>query len=525
MKLCNQCNKNWPDDFNLCPVCGSELLLEQQVAESVSMGDGNAINGGVTVSKDMSTQDDHSISSSHNTSNSHNKTTNIITEHIYNGPVPTKTTEELLRDRKLKFRDCCKQVLADGLVTREERLWLEEQRCLLELSAEMADHILSEVNSNHQRTVMTMGTVQRIQFNNFKRSVEGNMVQNVEKLMPQIKVIANKFQEEELQYIYHMALAALYPEECVQTYQQRQEDKYWLTFWVYVALHKLGDISNAENALIDLGRWSGLMPDENLVVLGALGALIENDKETADEMFSHAVSGEHSPLLTDLVEVITLVIHYDSTDTEIVTSLKRNQFYLKHFLQHIYSKALASEEEARRKAEEEARRKAEEEARRKAEEEARRKAEEEARRKAEEEARRKAEEEARRKAEEEARRKAEEEARRKAEEEARRKAEEEARRKAKEEARRKAEEEARRKAEEEARRKAKEEARRKAEEEARRKAEEEARRKAEEEARRKAEEEARRKVEEERGYHFCKKCGKKIPLDAKFCKHCGNRLI
>ena len=26
MKVCNQCNKKWQDDFNLCPICGGELL-------------------------------------------------------------------------------------------------------------------------------------------------------------------------------------------------------------------------------------------------------------------------------------------------------------------------------------------------------------------------------------------------------------------------------------------------------------------------------------------------------------------
>ena len=532
MKLCNKCNKTWPDEFNLCPVCGGELVVEQpQPSDTISMGDGNAINGGINFSKDFSRKDDHSVTNSNNTSdcynttNSNNHTTNFSSKHIYNGNYTKiereKTAEEILIERKQNFRKCCKKVLDDGLLTREDRIWLEEQRSYYGLSAEIADHILNEVSSTHQRSVMSMGTVQRIQFNNFKRAVEGNGVENVKKYLPQIEVIAEKFQEEELQFLYHLALAALYPQECVEKYINRQEDKYWLTFWVYVALHKLGDISNAENALIDLGKWQGLMPDENIVILGAFGALMENDKFTADELFNHAISGECSPLLNNLAEVMSAIINYNPNDAEVITTLSKHRFYVKHFLEEVFEtekNELKQKEEAARKAREEAERKAREEAERKAREEAERKAREEAARKAREEAERKAREEAERKAREEAARKAREEAARKAREEAERKAKEEAARKAKEEAERKANEEAERKAREEDERKA-QEARRKAEKLAEEQAREWARQKAEKEAKRKAEEEAKTQL------RFCKKCGKQVAIGVSFCKHCGAKLF
>ena len=585
MKLCNKCNKTWPDEFNLCPVCGGELVVEQpQPSDTISMGDGNAINGGINFSKDFSRKDDHSVTNSNNTSdcynttNSNNHTTNFSSKHIYNGNYTKiereKTAEEILIERKQNFRKCCKKVLDDGLLTREDRIWLEEQRSYYGLSAEIADHILNEVSSTHQRSVMSMGTVQRIQFNNFKRAVEGNCIENVKKYLPQIGVIAEKFQEEELQFLYHLALAALYPQECVDKYINRQEDKYWLTFWVYVALHKLGDVSNAENALIDLGKWQGLMPDENIVILGAFGALMENDKFTADELFNHAISGECSPLLNNLAEVMSAIINYNPNDAEIITTLSKHRFYVKHFLEEVFEtekKALKQKEEAERKAKEEAERKAREEAERKAREEAERKAKEEAARKAREEAARKAKEEAELKAREEAERKAREEAERQAREEAERKAREEAERKAHEEAERKAREEAERKARKEAARKAQEEAWRRAREEAERKAREkterkareeaerkarreaervarekaeeemkrrasedaerkireEVERKAREEAERKAREEAKRKAEEEAKaqLRFCKKCGKQVAIGVSFCKHCGANLV
>ena len=559
MKICSKCHKSWQDDFNLCPICGGELLPEQpKNLDSIYMGDGNAINGGIHVSKDFSSKDDHSVSSSHNISNSNNNTTNYSSKHIYHGNYThverEKSKEEILIERKSKFREYCKEALNDGLLTREERNWLNEQRSILGLSAEMADHILNDVISNNQHSVMSMGTVQRIQFNNFKRAIEGNMVDNIKKYMPQIKVIANKFQEEELQFLYHLALAALNPEECVEVYKNREEDKYWLTFWVYVALYKLGDVPNAENALIDLGRWQGLMPDENLVILGAFGALINNDKNTATELFNYVLTGECSHLLNNMAEVISAIINYHPDDADVKTTLVKHRFYVKHFLENAYESEvwiLKQKEEEEKRKKEEARRKAEEEARIKAEKEAKRKQEEEERRRKEREEQRQKEEaeRVRKEREELARRKAAEEARKKAEAELRLKIEEEKKRKEKEEEerRRKEREEQRQKEEAERVRKEREElARRRAvEAEMRRKIEEEKRRMQEEadrkakeaeeeerrrrldqyqqEAKRKAEE--MRKAEEEAGRRprFCNKCGTQIPFGASFCKSCGTK--
>ena len=525
MKLCNQCNKTWPDEYNICPVCRGELVVEQpQPSDTISMGDGNAINGGINFSKDFSRKDDHSVTNSNNTSdcynttNSNNHTTNFSSKHIYNGNYTKiereKTAEEILIERKQNFRKCCKKVLDDGPLTREDRIWLEEQRHLYGLDKESADYILNEESSLQQYSPKKMGQREFIKFNNFKHYVQGNMVENIKKELQRIEVLTNDYPEEELQFLYYLVLAAIYPQECVEKYINRQEDKYWLNFWSYVAWQKLGDIPNAEHTLVDLRKWQGLMPDENIVILGAFGALMEYDKFTATELFKLAACIKCSPLLNNLIEVMSAIINYNPNDADIITTLSKHRFYVKHFLEEVFEtekKALKQKEEAERKAKEEAERKAREEAERKAKEEAERKTREEAERKAREEAARKAREEAERKACEEAERKAREEAERKAREEAERKTREEAERKAREEAARKAREEAERKAQEEARRKAE----KLAEEQAR----EWARQKAEEEAKRKAEEEAKAQL------RFCKKCGKQVAIGVSFCKHCGAKLL
>lgn len=342
MKLCNQCNKSWPDEFNMCPVCGGELSLEQmQSTESVSMGDGNAINGGVTISKDMSSKDDHSTSSSHNTSHSHNKTTTINHKTIYNGTVAhierEKTPEELLREGKLKYRECCKKVLADGILSREERLWLEEQRNLLDLSADVANKILKEVKSTLHRPI-SMTIAQRIQLDNLKKAIDNNMVDTIKNLIPQIQLIANKIQDEEVQYIYYMVIAALDPEENIRLYNETVgiEDNYWLTFWTYVSCCTIGEDLYAEDVILELDKWSDCKSHEDIEIVEILGHLIKGEKELAYEIFIRSISGTHSPILSKLSDVISSILFYDSEDSRKNEILSHNKFYIEHFLKTFY---------------------------------------------------------------------------------------------------------------------------------------------------------------------------------------------
>ena len=334
MKLCNKCNKSWPDEFNLCPVCGGELVVEQpQLSDTISMGDGNAINGGITVSKDISSKDDHSTSSSYNTSHSHNHTTNIITENIYNGPIPTKTKEDLIQEKERQFREHCKKVLADGILTHEDRVWLEEQRLLLDLPEDRAQYILKKLrNINKRPTVMTMA--QRIQLDNFKKAISGNMIESIKNQMPNIQVIASKIQDEELHYLNYMVLAALEPKEIIRLYDDsiRIEDNYWLTYWTYVAYQKIGNRLKAENVFLELAKWSDCKPHEDIELVAILGHLILKEKEIASEIFVRTINGAYSPILSSLSDVISVILFYDIDDVNKNKLLTQNKFYIEHFL-------------------------------------------------------------------------------------------------------------------------------------------------------------------------------------------------
>ena len=83
MKLCSICNKEWPDDFQVCPVDGTALIDKPQTPSgfSLNLGDANAISGGVNMSDNHSTNN-NTVNTTTSNVDSHNviNTTNHITQ-------------------------------------------------------------------------------------------------------------------------------------------------------------------------------------------------------------------------------------------------------------------------------------------------------------------------------------------------------------------------------------------------------------------------------------------------------------
>ena len=73
-KICPKCNKEWSDDFTVCPIDGTVLISKSQQSAgfSLNLGDANAISGGVNMS------DNHSVSN--NTVNTNTSSASTSTE-------------------------------------------------------------------------------------------------------------------------------------------------------------------------------------------------------------------------------------------------------------------------------------------------------------------------------------------------------------------------------------------------------------------------------------------------------------
>lgn len=490
-KICPKCNKEWPDDFLACPLDGETLVNKPQTPSgfNLNLGDANAISGGVNMSDNHSvsnTSDSHNVDS-HNV-DSHNVTThnvdshNVITTNITQIE-REKRPEEILLENKQTFRLACQEVMKDGLVTADARISLNNLQFKLGLDKAVAATIFDEVRklSLQSRRSTTLTPVQKIVLNNTKTAISNNRVDMIERLLPQLKVIVEKFEVDEVHCLYYMLQSMLHPAEFVNDFEGQREDRYWQTYWADVAYRRLGDTTRSDEVInTELDKWLAIYPEENTYVLAAINYTLDEEMDNARSMTEH-ISGVISEPLTDLVEGLYYVLNQDVVDD----SVKENST-ISFYVSALFDSA------QKRKEQELAKLKAEEE-----------------RRKREEEKAAKAEAE-RLRLEEEARQKEEAEARmRKAEEEARL-AELNAR---KAEAERLAQQaEADKRKEEELQRKL----------EAERKAQQEKERK---DAEAKAAEEAAQAELLAHWPKFCNKCGSPIKPGQKFCNKCGNKIV
>ena len=392
---CPECKEERSGKF--CHICGAKLVENRQVDAQINIGDGNAI-------KDLQFH--------HQVNNVSNVTNNIVERQ--------KTAEELKREAEEQFAQFCKDVFEDGILTAEERNLLRNKQLELGLSDEKAGRFIEQFRkaSNHRNRVLSANAT--IVLDHCERQVKNNDIKKLGSFLLRLKTLAENYDVEKVQFLYYMVLAAIKPEELIREYECDIIDKYWKTYWVAIAYHKIGKGEKSFEAIERLGVFSENNED-NCILLNAIELYNSDGPEVASVSFNSIIPESCSTLLGEVVQAMSVAISHKNTE-----DINKYKFYIDNI---ITFESLA-EKEAKRRAEEEAKRRAAEEAKRKAEEEAKRRSEEEAKRRSEEEAKRRAAEEAKRRAEEEAKRRAAEEAKRRAAEEEKRRAAEEAKRRA-----------------------------------------------------------------------------------------------
>lgn len=339
MKTCPKCNKEWPDEFKVCPLDSTPLLdkPQQSVGFSLNLGDANAISGGVNMS------DNHSINTTSNV-DSHNVITNNITQIERE-----KTVEELKHEKELAFREACIKVYSNGIMTSEEKCKLEDLQYRLGLDECSTSRILSEVAKRSERKSSSLSPVHQITFNNIKTAIDSNRLDLVNRLLAQMKAMVQRYSVEEIQFTYYMLLAVLHPKECIKEYESRHEDKYWQSFWSSIAYRIIGNQENIEKSellVADVGdKWIDAIPRENVFILATVNALIDNDLDLAKSLYDDNISGEHSPFLSNLTTCLYTILYKDVVSPE---ELKQWQKDIAFYSNNLFSDIIAHNSEAMR---------------------------------------------------------------------------------------------------------------------------------------------------------------------------------
>lgn len=301
MANCNKCGKSLPPDwaFPRCPFCGQELTEEKpQPVTGTGIGDANAFAGDVSI-----------------TSNITNNTTHIERN---------KTDKELNNEAEAQYRELCKAVLADGIITLEETNTLKDAQTRLGLSDTQASKILEIVKAGMKRSSKNvLGKIQQVSLNQILKLRDAGKIDNLISNLGRLEAMAEKYDADEVQCNYWMILSGIDPQKAIEKYQNRESDNYWQNFWTALAYINMGESGAAESLISDLEAWND-MPFGNIALLAAANSLNEfwNDREMTDfkeqaQAFVEEGGGQSTDLIDQFTQALMILM-----DTEEYSQLE-----------------------------------------------------------------------------------------------------------------------------------------------------------------------------------------------------------
>lgn len=322
MNNCPHCKATIPDCWNFprCPYCGNELpVAANESASVVSLGDANAISGGVHV-------------------DSHNVVTNNIT-HVERD----KTEGELLQEKIVKYKTLCQQVYADGRVDANEARQLEDLRITLGLDETTAAQLQEQARKLRMSQSMNqLNPVARLTLNQVTALAKAGKTEMLRQSLPRLEALAKKFAVDEVQFYYYLLLSAIDTDRCIAEYESRTSDNYWQSFWTYIAYLNTEKLGEAENVLTDMAVFDSY-PFGNVALLAATGSLFQYWDNTAmtdfleqANIFMEQGSTDYSDLLDRYVQVLMLLL--DSDDSNIDEFKAEFSFYFNYVFNKVMEK-------------------------------------------------------------------------------------------------------------------------------------------------------------------------------------------
>ena len=136
-----------------------------------------------------------------------------------------KNADELKAEALGQYRQLCKQVLDDGIVTNEERSLLEDARVRLGITAEDAQQTFDAAKAGMTRNSKNaLGKIQQVTLNQVLKLRDSGKIDNLRSSLGRLETMAQKYDADEVQCNYWMILAGLDPARCITEYEKRDTD-------------------------------------------------------------------------------------------------------------------------------------------------------------------------------------------------------------------------------------------------------------------------------------------------------------
>ena len=280
MLHCPNCNKQY-ESGKFCPECGVPLVEDQSqqtAGMSITLGDANAISGGVHVAN----------------------TTNVQNTFIQERE---KSESELEQEKRIKFKSLCEKVFEDGILENYEIVQLEDERIKLGLDKETANMMIEQARKSSQSTKATLAARDAITMKIINMQIQKNDINQIYAQFPKLEAIHDIYKNDAVDCTYFMLLSTLFPDRLIESYEKSKVDDYWQTFWGYVAYMKALKIDKAEKTLAKLS-WFSRYPESNDLLLSALNSNMEFGPDIAKDYLSIVEAEPCSPELTQFYHAL-----------------------------------------------------------------------------------------------------------------------------------------------------------------------------------------------------------------------------
>lgn len=264
----------------------------QRVDTPLFQGDANAISG-LNYSVDSHDASNfNNTTNSNNVSNSHNSTTNNYIQ---------QSEGQRLADAKREYLEFCKHKIQGGLISSQTRRELDDLGIRLSLPKVEMYEIEQSVKEAFS-TQEVLSSVDQLTLDLVVRKANNNAT-GIKELLPKMEVLAQKVEQEEVQYWYYLLLAIEDPGLCVKRYNDRKCDNYWQSYWTFIACLRNGLPTKANMILSELDKWD--YSSDNIRLLQCAESLYgyfnrnggEEDKGFANDLLGKSYNV--SRLLTD----------------------------------------------------------------------------------------------------------------------------------------------------------------------------------------------------------------------------------
>lgn len=257
-RKCNGYSLFVDDECTCCPICQGKL---ESVTEhsNVSMGNANAVSGGVHSTKQGSDNEIHI--GSHNTT-------------IYEAK---KSESERLQENIDSYRLRCKLLFKNGLISSEAERELRELQYNLHLADELVKPIKEEIQKISKQRETPLSQLGLSDIRQTKSIIEQNTAPALHRQLGKLESWMQEYDDNTLNLMYYQMSSMLEPVRYTNRYEDSVKDEYWEVYWAYIAYLLQNKEKQANEALASLGRWHAYYHEQNDTILLLAGRLMRDE--------------------------------------------------------------------------------------------------------------------------------------------------------------------------------------------------------------------------------------------------------